>query len=472
MSVHHLRGTLILYLAASGNVHRAVSLGGQQVPETLTNGSWYLGLLIAQALLGQPAATAEPFRRACALERAGRNDRQLGFNYLLHLELVALTYYPDDRDAYMRLAEEGEEAWRHARITFPDSQPPRIAWLPLLLITGEWEELARLIPTVGVPNTSHEAVVLSVAGQFARLRGDAEGAWRHVRTVLRHGAKTEPGESIFFVAQQMQRLAVALALDEGDLPSAREWLDMHDCWLAWSGAVLGHSEGQALWARYYREGGDRAQAHMHAERALVHATDPRQSLALLTAHRFLGELYTDSGRYQEADAHLQIALLPRRGVHRALRARPDAARAHFLACGDGRRGCRPHLLRRGADDLHVARCPASDRADREAAGDTPRSGSARSRLSGRPLGARGRGVALPCCRTHQPRNRRGALSERAHRARPPAPHLCQDRVRQPHRRRRLCPPSRPRLDYPGAPIGHSAYRPAAIHRPRNGRDGR
>ena len=308
MSVHHWRGTLILYLAASGNVRRAVTLEGQGVPGTLTSGSWYLGLLIAQALLGRPDAAAEPFRRACGLERAGRNDRQLGFNYLLHLELVALTYYPDDLDARKRLAEEGERAWRQARVTYPDSQPPRIAWLPLLLITGEWEELARLIPTVGVPNASHEAVVLSVVGQFARLRGDAEGAWRQVHAVLPHGTATEPGDRIFFVAQQMQRLAAVLALDDGDLAVAHHWLEAHDRWLTWSGAALGQSEGQALWARYYEQGGDRAKAGEHAERALVYATEPRQPLALLATHRLLGTLDTDAGRYQKADGHLQMAL--------------------------------------------------------------------------------------------------------------------------------------------------------------------
>jgi len=88
----------------------------------------------------------------------------------------------------------------------------------------------------------------------------------------------------------------------------REWLEAHDRWLAWTGATLGLSEGQALWARYHRQSGDREQAHAHAERALIHATEPRQPLALITAHRLLGELDTEAGRYEEAAHHLDASL--------------------------------------------------------------------------------------------------------------------------------------------------------------------
>jgi DNA-binding CsgD family transcriptional regulator len=83
---------------------------------------------------------------------------------------------------------------------------------------------------------------------------------------------------------------------------------MQDHWLTWSGAVLGLSEGQALWAQYYRQTGDAAQAGAHAERALAQATNPRQPLALLAAHRLLGALATDAGRFEDAATHLDASL--------------------------------------------------------------------------------------------------------------------------------------------------------------------
>jgi ATP/maltotriose-dependent transcriptional regulator MalT len=125
---------------------------------------------------------------------------------------------------------------------------------------------------------------------------------------LPQGAETIPGEVRVLEALGMQRVAAALALDEGNLPLAHEWLEVHDHWLDWSGAVLGRSEGAALWARYHRQGGEAGQAQQYAERARTHATDPRQPLALLAAHRLLGELDIDTGTFDDAAYHLDTAL--------------------------------------------------------------------------------------------------------------------------------------------------------------------
>jgi DNA-binding CsgD family transcriptional regulator len=63
-----------------------------------------------------------------------------------------------------------------------------------------------------------------------------------------------------------------------------------------------------LWARYHRAAGDLAAAREHADRALSQAAEPRQPLALLAAHRALGELDTAAGRHADAQAHLAAAL--------------------------------------------------------------------------------------------------------------------------------------------------------------------
>ena len=47
-------------------------------------------------------------------------------------------------------------------------------------------------------------------------------------------------------------------------------------------------EGALLWAQYHHASGDPAHARQSAEQALAHASDPRQPLALIAAHRFLG----------------------------------------------------------------------------------------------------------------------------------------------------------------------------------------
>ncbi|MDQ2668825.1 MAG: hypothetical protein M3Z05_22925 [Gemmatimonadota bacterium] len=145
-------------------------------------------------------------------------------------------------------------------------------------------------------------------GTIARLQGRPEEAWRQVRAMLPDGAQTEPGTKIFLDSMMFLHLGGLLALDAGDRDGAREWAEASDRWLAWSGAVHGQSEGQALWARYHRQAGNANQAYEHAERALAHATEPRQPLALLAAHRLVGELDTEEGRYDDAEKHLDASL--------------------------------------------------------------------------------------------------------------------------------------------------------------------
>jgi ATP/maltotriose-dependent transcriptional regulator MalT len=148
-------------------------------------------------------------------------------------------------------------------------------------------------------------------GTLARLahaQGRVAAAETYVREQFPAGAETEPGDVVLIFGMTIQRAGAAMALEAGDLPGAKAWLAAHDRWLAWSDAVLGQSEGQALWARYYRQMGDSDTAHQHAERALAHASQPRQPLALLAAHRLLGELATDAGRFDNAQSHLDGAL--------------------------------------------------------------------------------------------------------------------------------------------------------------------
>src|SRR5262249_50765516 len=106
----------------------------------------------------------------------------------------------------------------------------------------------------------------------------------------------------------LQETAAAMSMEAGDLPAARDWLAMHDRWLARNGAILGQSEGQALWAQYFRHVGEAMNALEHAERALALATDPRQPLALLTAQTLPAAPPPHARRFADAQVHLDAAL--------------------------------------------------------------------------------------------------------------------------------------------------------------------
>ena len=146
-------------------------------------------------------------------------------------------------------------------------------------------------------------------GVLARHQGDRQSALRHVEVGLPPRYRAMPGSSPSFPAATMvQGLAADLALDVQDIGEARSWLEAHDRWMAWSGAVLGLAEGQLGWARYHRIAGDLDKAHEHAERAYDYASSPRQPLALIAADRFLGQLDVDEEKFDSADERLAASL--------------------------------------------------------------------------------------------------------------------------------------------------------------------
>lgn len=148
----------------------------------------------------------------------------------------------------------------------------------------------------------------TIAPRLALAQGRSEDAWSLVREHLLAGAATPPGATELACGLAVQRVAATLALDAGDLAAADAWLEAHERWLAWSGAVPGRSEGAQLRARYRAQAGDPALARSEAESALALASAPRQPLALVAAHRLLGELRIAAGDRAEAEAHLLISL--------------------------------------------------------------------------------------------------------------------------------------------------------------------
>lgn len=142
-------------------------------------------------------------------------------------------------------------------------------------------------------------------GLLAHYQGDSRLAWATVREILPRGPATEPGDRLFSYAVEMQRLAAEMALDTQQFREVRRWLEAHDHWLDWSGAVRGRAESFVLWARLHRAEGDLTKAHDTAIKALARASQPRQPLALLAVYRLLGQFSIDDCRFPEAAEYLE-----------------------------------------------------------------------------------------------------------------------------------------------------------------------
>jgi DNA-binding CsgD family transcriptional regulator len=266
------------------------------------------GLGIAYALLGQPEEAAKAFALARLALHAAGHFATLGMAVMNEMTLLALPYRGDRVTECQQLAAVGEQARLLAQHVAAD--PTRLSSVQLLMVEGDWEDARAIALAAIAPSNStylrHSGY--QMLGPLARLQGDPKMAWTAVHELLPNGPSSAPGGQDFHDAMALLRLAATLASDERDFSMANAWLEAHDRWLAWSGAVLGQSEGQALWAAYHRAAGDPVAAYASATRALHHATEPRQPLALLAAHRLLGELDTDAERFDAAANHLDAAL--------------------------------------------------------------------------------------------------------------------------------------------------------------------
>ncbi|MEZ4522129.1 MAG: LuxR C-terminal-related transcriptional regulator [Thermomicrobiales bacterium] len=226
------------------------------------------------------------------------------------IDFLILPYRTDSLDDRYRLAKVVDEIATSGVDMLGPGWSPRHQLCFLFHEDGNWS---------GVIQEAVSSDLRRGRAFFAqKIRGtDAAVALRqgrvgHFRTQLRHvfpnGPKTRLGDAHILPALLLQRDAATLAISDGDMQSAFDWLTMHDSWIQRSGIVPGRAEGQLGWARYRRATGDLHESREHAERAHKLASNPRQPLALIAADRFLGQLDVDQGKYDEAKRRLDASL--------------------------------------------------------------------------------------------------------------------------------------------------------------------
>jgi DNA-binding CsgD family transcriptional regulator len=321
MSPIDRQGTLVIWLALAGRYREALALGEtitsslapisepRPLPETqMVEGYYGMGRVLAA--LGRPEESRRVFARARAALRMRNDSTWAGTIAWDELLDTVLPFQTDRRAERQALAVAASQAMALARDVWPDSELAQLPFLRLRVLEGDWAEAQRLgVAARANSNIDIRQGALRHLTALARHRGEPEVAWAQVKELLPDGPATEPGGCHFRSATELQRLAADLALDVGDLATARAWLKAHDRWLAWSGAEREKAEGHLGWARYHRLSGDLDAARKQAALAFDLASDPRQPHVLLAAHRVLGELDTEAGQYASAEHHLTEALV-------------------------------------------------------------------------------------------------------------------------------------------------------------------
>ena len=317
--VSNARGVLIAGQAMLGHFPAAVAAAERwDFPPAVPNpgdyrgdhqGAYgYFGLGQWRAAIGQPGEARKLLAQARDLCSVQGLSYQFGFIAAFELSQVLLPFYADQRPVRQQLGTEIERAWRQAD-EFGHTPSPAVFRAPFLAADGDWAgALALANATLADKRLGNAHLqARSLLCRLARDQGDVGLAWRQIREALPGGPDTAPGTLPIAVALDLLHLAAALALDVGDPQAARPWLNAAARWLAWSGVVRWQAEQQLLWGRYHQVAGDITRAYHVAAEAIARASEPRQPLALLAAHRFLGELAIALGRTRDAATHLAAA---------------------------------------------------------------------------------------------------------------------------------------------------------------------
>ncbi|MDQ6832071.1 MAG: AAA family ATPase [Chloroflexota bacterium] len=314
-------GRVVIWTANTGRYAQSLALAKRWILPFAGNShahegtgalaSGWAGLAYTYAALGRVEEACAAFTRARAdYERAGHHIQILALTSAMLRQFV-LAYEADRPEARRQTMAIAEIAYLRASDA-PGGPLHCQVEARLAFLEGRWDDehfrrmeaFAARSPKRSL--VSHSAYCL--LGLRHGERGDVSQAWECIHMLLPDGPTTEAEEAYAEDTLQLQQLAVSLSLAENNLPAAHAWLDAHDAWLTWSGAVRGQSERHALWTQYHQQAGDPGTAREHADLALFHASEPRQPLALLAAHRNLGELDTEAGRFDHAATHLHGSL--------------------------------------------------------------------------------------------------------------------------------------------------------------------
>ncbi|HUG15970.1 MAG TPA: hypothetical protein VMM78_13245, partial [Thermomicrobiales bacterium] len=311
------RATLALWLAVVGRHAEAIAMGEKCRDEVA--GATRLTELEAGSLGDACFALALSYGELGRRDEADAAFNQtrevyLGFDHhelvsgtaTNHLWMVACPYFATDLVRLRWLVAEAEAARSRSQGAMGGPVSPASSGaVALVFPTGEWAEARDVIDAaLQQTNMTLRLFAVCAAACISWGQGDHDCAWQHIRETLADGPHTEPGGQNFGPSLDLQRLAVTLALDDGDLHQALAWLESQVRWLAWGGAVRRQADAQLLWARYEHASGDTEAARSHAEQALRLAGDPAQPLVLLATHRFAAQLDTEAGQYADAEQHL------------------------------------------------------------------------------------------------------------------------------------------------------------------------
>ena len=317
-------GMFLLHLAHFGRPLETIARGEPYVEKlkraepllmNQQNTRWmdaWLGLGEAYAVRGDRRRARAAMRRARQTFVAVEDYMMTAATFLWELWWLVMRYEADRVDERVELARQATDFISRASPATSWDELNTNAWMPVHLVDGRWPDAER-VATLALDSfgTPAAAAAPAIIATIARYRGNRKRVEEMIQLGLPEGPMSalgahHPGH--FGHSIELQLVAVLDALDVGDLDYAAAWLRAIDEGLEESGFIWGGADASILRALYSHASGNHAQARQHADQALELASDPRQPLALIAIHRFLGMLDTEEEQFDAAETNLQKSL--------------------------------------------------------------------------------------------------------------------------------------------------------------------
>ena len=316
--LHHIELHVAKWAAQFGRYHQAIEIANRvsMHPSTVCSASTVdrsrrqamIATVhsLAFAGLGRPEAARTAFDEADEIYRSlGDTWARIVWSHTYVMEVLE-PYFSDDANYITGMRGKIEALWMSVSVESVRLSPA-FGIAPFLRREGDWTSVRKLATealqqqSVFRPYALHELVSLNI------VQGNYHDARNLLDDLQSSDPDPKPGCHFYRPTILAQQLAIQIELAEGNLGRAKSRLVAYDHWHDWSEGVVGMAEGHLLWARYLLLAGDRQRSRNHAERALRSASEPRQPLVLIAAHRLLGKLSTLQHDFVAAKDHLTSA---------------------------------------------------------------------------------------------------------------------------------------------------------------------
>jgi DNA-binding CsgD family transcriptional regulator len=310
------RGTLAQRIAYYGCYTDAANLADAVLGETASPmsahqhydlGSAQIAKGIACANLGAPDAARVAFAQARSHLEHINFHYLIGTTYAHEYRHVIEVYYPERVETRQEFVARADDHFGRSISADIMANRHHERLFSALILDGRWSEVRDALEALG--NTRYMQTRSSeVLAELDWWQGLYDRAWLRIDEALPDGSSTEPSTPHYHEILNLQRTAAGIAVDQGDLDLAMDWIKAHLRWRAWGDSKVGASDADVLLARYHQAAGDVSTAIEHVRRATMLAQEPRQPLAILRAERLAGELAASAGHLEESARHLGVAI--------------------------------------------------------------------------------------------------------------------------------------------------------------------